>query len=520
MGRHVVPGVDAPHQVVTAVAESALAAGDWAKLGSGGHVRRAADGVPLALQNAAAGVTALATPSPVEASGSAWGRSGFNAQIFRSVLALDNGNFAVVYSGNGAQVDTGVNLRIYNPMRAPVTPRLAVTTATGIIVTRLTRAGTDNIAVGWSEGGALKLAVHSAGVGAPVVTEVAVATIAGGDVTTWSMATLANGDFVLAYGKASSNDFVFKRFNAAGVLQGAEVVVEAGASPSYIGVLPQAGGGFVLHYYRAAAATAYRFARFNAAGVLQGALATLATGAANRSVTPVERSAMELANGNLAFVDPSSSPSAALRLYDAGGNFLSTVLLATGVPNSVCICPRQFGGFWASVGGQLLEFDNAGNCLRQSSLAGSAPFMLWDRPGTGPVMAVHLVGSGFTVNLYSWNAELSAIEGPLTLATSSSVLLSYAWVEMLSNGMLASVVCGQSAAGPAVVGVSIPQASSMLGIAQEAAMPGATVRVATAGKFISTQSFNGPAFDRRGASPPGARGVAVGHTVMLGGMAG
>lgn len=523
MGRHLVSGVDAQNQAVTVMAETALAAGDYAKLGTGGFVRRAADGVPLALQNSASGVTALVPPAAVEASGTAWGRSGFNAQIFRSIVALDNGNFAVVYSGNGSQSDTGVNLRIYGPLRVPLSSRVVVAAATGVVGTRLARAGVDNIAVVWVEGAMLKLAIHSTATGAVVVPELIVTMLASSDISGWNIAPLAGGDVVLAYGKSGSNDFAFKRFNAAGVLQGAEVSVEAGSSPTHIGVLPLASGGFVLHYYRYTASTAYKFARFAANGTQQGVLNTLATGAPNRSVSPAERNAMELGNGTLAFVDPSSNTAAAVRLYDAAGNLIATVLAATGgagMPNTVCICPRQFGGFWLAVGGQLYEYDNAGASLRQSVVAGFAPFMLIDRAGNGPVMVSHLVGSGFTVVLSSWSADLPAVENTLTLSTSSSYPLSYAWTEVLSNGMLASVVCGQPSTGAATIHLSVPQAASILGIAQEAAAAGAMVRVATAGKFVSTQSFSGPVFDRRAATPPGTRGVAVGNSAILGGLAG
>jgi len=69
--------------------------------------------------------------------------------------------------------------------------------------------------------------------------------------------------------------------------------------------------------------------------------------------------------------------------------------------------------------------------------------MLFDRAGTGPLMAVHSVGSGFTTHLYSWNADLTALDSTLVLSTSSSYQLSYAWTEVLSSGMLVSVACGQ-----------------------------------------------------------------------------
>lgn len=521
MGRQLVSGVDAPHQAIGLVAETELRAGDYVKVGGGGYARRAADGVPLALQNSLHGVTALIPAALVDAGGGPWGRSSFSTQFFRSVLALDNGQFAVVYSGNGSQADTGVNLRLYNPMRVPVSPRVVVASATVVVGTRLARAGGDNIAVAWTEGAVLKLAIHSASSGAVVASETTVATLASSDVQGWNLAAVAGGDFVLAYGKSGGNDLVFRRYNATGVLQGGETVVEAGASPAFVGVLALKAGGFVVHHYRYASGTAYKFARFAADGTQQGALTTLAAGSPNRSVSPSERNAMELTNGHVVFVDPSSNTNAAVRLYDAAGNYLSTLAVATGaagMPNTVCMCPRQFGGFWLTVGGQLYEYDNAGNTLRQSTMATTPPFMLFDRAGTGPLMAVHTVGSGFTTHLYSWNADLSAIESTLVLSTSSSYPLSYAWTEVLSSGMLVSVACGQPSSGAAQLNVTIPQASSILGIAQEAALPGAMVRVATAGKFTTTQSFTSSAFDRRSATPPGTRGVAIGNTAILGGL--
>ena len=114
MGRHLVPGADNQHQSVGLVAETALSAGDYAKVGVGGYARRATEGVPLATQNSASGVTALVPGALVEAGGGAWGRNSFSAQFFRSVLALDSGYFAVLFTGNGSTADTGVNLRIYN----------------------------------------------------------------------------------------------------------------------------------------------------------------------------------------------------------------------------------------------------------------------------------------------------------------------------------------------------------------------------------------------------------------------
>ena len=521
MGRHITNATDAENQSFSKMAETAIGAGDYVKLGVGGHARRAVDGVPFALQNSGGGVTALVPAALVETGGGAWGRNSFSTVYFRSVLALDNGQFAVIFSGNGAQADTGVNLRIYNPMRVPLSPRITVASVAGVVGTRLARAGVDNIAVAWTEGAILKLAIHSASSGAVVASETAVATLASSDVQGWNLATLSGGDFVLVYGKSGGNDLAFKRFNAVGVMQGSETVVEPGSSPAYVGVLALTAGGFVVHHYRYASGTAYKFARFTATGIPQGALTTLATGSPNRSVSPSERNAMELANGNLVFVDPSSNTNAAVRLYDATGNFLSTLAVATGgagMPNTVCICPRQFGGFWLTVGGQLFEYDNAGNSLRQSLLATTQSFMLFDRPGTGPLMAVHTVGSGFTTHLYSWNTDLTAIDSTLVLSTSSSYPLSYAWTEMLSSGMLVSVACGQPSSGATQINVSIPQAPSILGIAQEAAAPGATVRVATAGKFATTQSFTSPAFDRRSATPPGTRGVAIGNTAILGGL--
>lgn len=521
MGRHFTSATDTPHQAVSLMAETAIGAGDYTKLGVGGYARRAAEGVPLALQNSLHGVTALIPAALVDAGGGPWGRSSFSTQFFRSVLALDNGQFAVVYSGNGSQADTGVNLRLYNPMRVPVSPRVVVASATGVVGTRLARAGADRIAVAWTEGAVLKLAIHSASSTAVVASETTVATLASSEVQGWNLAALAGGDFVLAYGKSGGNDLVFRRYNAAGGLQGSETVVEAGASPAFVGVLALKAGGFVVHHYRYASGTAYKFARFSTDGTQQGALTNLATGSPNRSVSPSERNAMELTNGHLVFVDPSSTTSAAVRLYDASGNYLSTLAVATGaagMPNTVCICPRQFDGFWLTVGGQLYEYDNAGNSLRQSTMATNQPFTLFDLAGTGPLMAVLLGRQWF-------------YHAPLQLECRPDRDRKHARVEHLQ---LVPVVlrldrgalqrhAGQRGAQAALVGRRTAQCHHSASLLHPGHCPrgrssGATVRVATAGKFATTQSFTSPAFDRRSATPPGTRGVAIGNMAILGGL--
>lgn len=62
-------------------------------------------------------------------------------------------------------------------------------------------------------------------------------------------------------------------------------------------------------------------------------------------------------------------------------------------------------------------------CRRWPEAAGhdsTAPFILFDRAGTGPLMAVHVVGAEFTTYLYSWSADLSTVESSLILSTSGS----------------------------------------------------------------------------------------------------
>lgn len=87
MGRHLVSDADTQSQVISLVTETAITMGDYVKLGISGYVRRAADGIALALQKSAPGVTAMVPAAFVEAGGGVWGRNSFSAQFSLGVGA-------------------------------------------------------------------------------------------------------------------------------------------------------------------------------------------------------------------------------------------------------------------------------------------------------------------------------------------------------------------------------------------------------------------------------------------------
>lgn len=113
----------------------------------------------------------------------------------------------------------------------------------------------------------------------------------------------------------------------------------------------------MLHYYRyAAGGPAYKFARYPANGALQGVLTTLAAGSPNRSVSPAESNAMELTNGSLVFVDPSSNTSAAVRLHYGPAIFSLRLLRRLG-PQAYPTPSASARASWVGFG---LRWD--GNC--------------------------------------------------------------------------------------------------------------------------------------------------------------
>ncbi len=525
MGRTISAGIDALDQPVNLTSEAAVVAGDLVKVSNGGWVRKVSDAFPLAAQNSAQGVTALVVANTLNGYGVA---GNTDPLFYRNVLGLANGGYVLATSGNGTTTSTGVSLAFVGPSNL-VQSRTVLSAAASIGSARLTRAGADNGMMAWSEGTSLFMAVVNLSTGAIVQAATAVGTVVASGAN-WNLSTLANGDVVIGY--PSSTNMVFKRYNSAGVIQGVETLVEAAQDPVYITVLPLAAGGFVLRWGKTTATNGQRMARFNAAGVIQGAVVAINTGASlydGGGSSPaflgsMEGKLIEVANGNIISTAASSTGAQEVKVYDASLTLLTTVSLgatSAGQQGIVQIAAKFGGGFWlscAAISNAVHEYSNAGLLLRASptNMAGNAPRII-DRPGNGPLVSTitHTTSTSSGLSLFAMLPDLSARESNtgLLVYTSGSQGLSSVWQEVMESGFLVSACVVNT--GAIAVSMSLAGAHSVVGVAQAPAAVGQSVKVSTAGKFVMNQTLTAPAFDRRASSPPGTKGSTIANTAIL-----
>lgn len=524
MGRHTTNAAAALHEpLAVTITGDAVTVGDYVRVEASGAGRRAVDGLSLATQNTGAGVTAIAGLSHTAHVAAA--NYGGTPGSGRLMATIGNGNVACLHTGDGTTASTALTCRVYSPTKLLVAV-INVSVVAGIGSFRVLRLNAANFAVVWGEGTALKMAVYT-NAGAVVLAATAIATIGAGTVYGWHAAVLASGDLVLAYDKTGSAGVFFQRFNSSGALQGTETTIEAAIAGGYFCVMPLAAGGFWIYFYRSTATAAYKFARYNASGVLQGALTTVFTGASNLNAGMAEQYAIELSNGNVALVDPTTGTVSAVRLYDSTGTFLTTVTNNTGLaagtgPNGTMLRAKAGGGFYiAAFGGVLAQYDNAGTRLLSVAAPTSATNtqgLLIDRVSTGPVCYYAIDNSGTgNIGVVAWDATLTPEATALTILTTGAPAYGL-WAELMPCGLLAITFCNNAVTGGSAHGRLAPQAASVLGLAITAGSDGQAVTVATAGRWRANQTMPAVNFDRRSSAPVGCKAVITGGTtaVLLG----
>lgn len=534
MGRHIAQGIDAAEQPINTTAQDTIAAGDLVKADTSGWVSKVLDTLPLASQNTALGPSSTYGLNLVQ--GAFYGHNASTYALApRCLQPLPDGGYAVAYSGNGSAATTGANLAIYS---AANVRRLTQVLSAGaqIFHMRVTRAGADNVLVAWTEATNLLIAVVNFTTGAVVLAASVVGTTTNDSSSRqWNLATLASGEVVLAY--RSGANMVFKRFSAAGALQGAETVVEAAQDPSHVTVLALAAGGFIVRWAKTSATQGNRMARYNAAGALQGAVVQISSGAnafdgagAYYFCGAMEGKLIELANGNIVSTDISTATAYGFRVYDGSLTLLNTVALGAitaDYQDCIQLAAKSGGGFWVTTytSGRVQEYSSAGAPLRAGVGGGlGSTARIIDRPGNGPVCLVlsHSPGTpSSSLALYSLDPFLAHESGsPFYIHNAGSAELASFWIERLTNGLLQTSLTPYGSSNGMSVQTSYPGGASVLGVAQQAATVGQSVRVATAGKHAITQAITAPPFDRRSSSPTGTKGLVMAGTAFLNGING
>lgn len=516
------------YQTQLCTASGPVAAGELVTLHESGRVMTSSTLSGISSENN----TTIGLADAVLAS-SDTGANNYSSNGTQKLAFLSNGNIVYAYTGDGTTATTAVNFKIKIPSGGTlltVNNIDASTSINAVLLISLPLSG--RFAMIWSTAGTLKLAVY-ANNGSVVAAPATVSTGVTSGIGNYDIAALASGEFIVFYISAAVN---FKRYTAAGVLQGAETLIET-ATAGALALLPCANGDFVTFYFRSAATATYKFARWSSIGALVVALTSMVTTASALDTTEngAHTSVAELTNGNTVFVATSSladaSASPCLYVYSAAGALVKYIGPATSYVISGQITPvvATTDGFAVASNSSntlyLRTFDNNGQALI-SPVALVTPngmdstvhqVAIFNRSN---ILTFMFKGYGATSGLHYFRLLSTDMKGILR----GSVLIPDA--DSANDTRLTGAAMSQNNVLAYIVKVGLQTnfrtyrvaRCSVLGVAINTAVDGGAVTVTTKGNYTlpATQNFNnGGIFDQRTAVVPGTRGMVTGRSVML-----
>lgn len=508
---------------------AAVAAGDLVTLFEDGKIAPTNADSKLSIENSTTeGLVA------VKASEQITGNNNYTVRAYSEQVAwLGSGNYVTVYTGDGANDSTSLRFRIKGPLGSNISNEVVASSAVSILSLRVAKLNATQFVLMWGESTTLKFAIYNND-GSVAVAAATIATMGTVNPDQQNMTVLAGGDIVFAYNKVTSQDLAFKRYNASGVLQGAETVIDAASQSRNIAIKAMAGGDFVVFYHRVNATSGYKFARYNASGALQGSLVALGTFANTEyTVGKANGSIAELSNGNIVMAAPhSATTDPSLYIYSSANALVKRVDMASGFNTNMNIpqIAANTGGF-VVVGMdttlKMQAFDNAGNTLIPQTNVGpggpgssSGTSVDLYNIGVGYVVAASQNNStSYAVSLFELDNQLAAKGSAITVEASGSHGATRLCSAMSPNFLLAFEYSYGSGSLNVKAGLYKCARSAIFGVAKTAAAAGAQAEVNTVGNYIINQQlkFNGM-FDAKftgGSTLTGNRGMVAGNNAML-----
>lgn len=529
MGTHIISYSQSSAQVINGLAGQAITAGDLLSNAETGYLTVASDKLGLAFENnITQGPVAIKAIANLESASN----HDYGMNAIRRMAALDNGNIAVVYSGNGTNDSYNLNLRILSPLGGDVVAKSTLTTDT-CYAYRCLKLNSSKFLVAWITGAAALRFIVFNNDGSVAVAAVTVATLGSSSSSHWNIGLLASGQIVLAYYKSGGN-CCFSRYAVDGVLQGSETIIEAAANPLYFAVLGCSSGDFVVTYFRGAATTAHKLARYTGAGVIVGAVVTVVTGGSILTSGDHTNGLIDLVSGNVVYASASASSSnITVFIYSSSNVLIKSIdltssIIAVEVPQLI---PLNGGGF-AVIGRygaktNLLTFDASGNGIMPATPIGGDGAYSATSAGSG-VTAFSMGAAGFVVlragtNGTNYDVRLFTVSpvGTLTgselvLKASDATAIYTTSAVLLPNGVLAVAYKGDTGTSLLRFGVYNVIRRSIIGVAAESVAANTVVRALTNGTIPINQSFGvGANFDNTATVIPGAKGSVVGNTAIL-----
>lgn len=436
---------------------------------------------------------------------------------------LSGGLLALVYSGDGTTVSTGVNLQILSDDGGRVLNTVTVTSDLNIASAKVYALANGNALITWTSGTTAKFAIYGPdGAVVTAATNIPVAAV----VASIGCVQLLSGDIIIAYRKSANDDLAFQRYSAAGVATGAEVIVEAAITGANIFLLACANGEFVIQWYKATT----KLARYSAVGAVVVAATSIANSTTNISNGNSAQRLIELSGGNIVFVATQSASNPVVMVVTAALTNPTAVAIAaigTGYPPAIRAVGAGFVVASSPSGAEASVTISV--CNATGFILNSFTFTLGVAGNNGPYSQYYLdANAGFVtvVRLSYTQANACQIDiasygydGVIRGSVINTLTVSGQQVGLAVafNPDLSLVIAQQgTSTGPIRTAAYRTSRSSIFGVALAGGSAGDAVQVGTVGTFNINQNIvSGGTFNQRAAAVPGNRGTVAGNTAFL-----
>jgi hypothetical protein len=505
-----------------------------------GYSFKAPSYVTISAANSNATMPSLFAPNTNYASQNFYGSS--SATPFgKSCAQLGNGNIVYGLPGDpNSTPSSWANIQIRNYQTNVLIRQVIIGFDNGVNFVKVERLNATSFVVCWVGSNALYFDIYN-NAGDPLLGQTVVQPVpaVGTEIgKLFNVQTLSNGDFVIVY-RRSNNNVCFTRYNSSGVIQGSEVIVDAGNSGAEcFGTLVLASGNFVITY-QSTSNYQYRFAIFNSSGVQQLAPTVITSSNSSQYYQGggfYDGACIQLSNGNIAFITPTTNAgNCVASVYTSTGTLVTRNIFET--DTSFCLNRYRPGlcinatGFAAAVPGSsnlfLYTFDNLGNSILGRSTITST---IWSSNYSDYVGFILIPNgaAGYFLHYTSFQSNLgqflTAFDQTgqnvgtsvtlLSLNSCSSINYQYCFLTADNNIVYNNRNDGT---GGFRSGAYYIAKKSIFGVAIESASANSIYKVGQAGAYNLSDNYTGGAIDRTATAiaVTGAKGTIIGNVAVF-----
>lgn len=558
-----------PTSATRFLANSNIAAGDLLLNSAVGGVVIASPTLSVANNNTTGALNFMGTTRQGATSSVNYGDNNLGNRICVMTCQLSNGNIVQPIAGNATTQNATLSFYLRG-LQGQFQQAFFPTLVTNDTVTsyRTRKINTSNFVIAWcTTANILKFAVYT-NTGTVVQAETVIGNMSGSTSNLWSIDCTTGGNIVFSYSSSTGSGFSYiaiRSSTGASVL--GETNIDSTASSNYHSIVPMANGNFCVRWN---AGTLHRFAIYTSTGSVVSATATYCTGAAwttggNDLLATQTPAGPLVLIGNLAGVPNAyvvsitgtitisafvpngtiggfANSAPAVNQTNVGwcyaGLASANNSIITAAYSELCLPLTSPFSQSAAFAGSNLTNLNVGVLIYSLGLAGFVTMSTQSTfaqtavcPCTGQITYYNQVY--LNVAQRTPTGAVSNSINPLTFfngSTSAQPAVTGCFgqfsMQLLSDGSVANLFnipvtsnqTGQTAQGAWMSVYRIP-ASSIVGVALEAATKNDFVRVGTSGAYSINQTFpQSASFDRRTSDPQGTKGTILFNKAVLTGL--